>query len=447
MTPDQRRQQIQQRKAPVESSTDRPAVHKIWVREGWRYDPVWQVPIEALVLNVDNKRFGAERDLVETKLGRSLDPANNPDDDKSIVAILCDSSLDVDLEQGVAVGTPSKDFLALREDWLTRKQAEPIWIRPDGTVRNGNRRLAMLKRLRADGSDQNWVEAIILDPDDIDETELFRMEQREQLTENFKKRYQDVNALLALREAAEQEGIYWEDRESVEAIASRLKHYAGRDDAGYAFKQLNAIRAVDAYLTFIGVPGRYSLVTRQVEVFREAGICLSTYDEEPDEQYELMRAAFAFIQAGKTYLDLRKLRKMFGQDRDLFDQMLAEIEVRETESGWTDAESSAEVDSPDLAVVTSPESDDEDTYDDTPPTVAPHGYPKDQVGDAVDEALDTFDASLLDISAQLSQALARLRAVRLETLPEVLAGDGAGTVRARLEEIRDWVQAALAEDT
>ena len=87
-------------------------------------------------------------------------------------------------------GNPSKNYESLRSDWLKRKQETPFWIRPDGTVRNGNRRLAVIHRLRADvGVEGNdWVEVVILDPKDINEDDLFEMEQREQLTENLKVR-------------------------------------------------------------------------------------------------------------------------------------------------------------------------------------------------------------------------------------------------------------------
>ena len=304
MTPEQRIADIEARKRPViQDGTE--IQHKIWIRDAWAYRPVYDVPIERLVLNVENKRFSSERELVEHKLGRPLDPSNNPADEESIVAILCDSSLDVDLERGVAVGHPSKDFSALHDDWVTRGQAEPLWIRPDGTVRNGNRRLAMLKRRRLEGADTHWVQAIILDGDDVDESELFRMEQREQLTENFKKRYQDVNALLALRDAAELEGVDWDDPDSMAQAATTLQHYAGRDDPAYASKQLYAVRALDKYLDYINAPGRYSLATKQVEVFREVGLCMSSFEDEPDQQFEIVQAAFAFVQAGCKYGEIR----------------------------------------------------------------------------------------------------------------------------------------------
>jgi len=409
------------------------------------YFPIWDVPIEDLILNVDNKRFGAERDLVEGKLGRKLDPANNPLDDQSVVAILCDASLDVDLERGVAVGTESKDYLALREDWLSRKQAEPIWIRPDGTVRNGNRRLAVLKRLRRDGHDINWVEAIILDEEELDEAELFRMEQREQLTENFKKRYGDINALLALRQAAELENVDWQDPESLREVARRLKHYAGRDDATYALTQLQAVRAVDAYLEHIGVPNRYSLASRQVEVFREVGKCMSVFEDEPEDGYELVDAAFAFVQAGKNHLDLRVLRKIFLNDRERFYAMVTAVQEAEASAGWRSDEPTGDVDSPGLDVVTAPNDDERDDERVEPEAVAPTGYPKTKVGRVIDAGLDGYAATLLDVTTQLRQALARLEAIDRKQLQAAVDDDGGERVMELVRAIATWGAQALSE--
>jgi hypothetical protein len=444
VTPEQRVADINDRRQPA-GPPDRQAQHKVWVRDAWTYYPVWEVPIERLVLNVDNKRFGAEKELVEYRLGRPLDPANNPNDEESIISILSDSSLDVDLERGIAVGTPSKDYLALQEDWQTRGQAEPLWIRPDGTVRNGNRRLAMLKRLRDTGFDINWVDVIILPLSQIDESELFRMEQREQLTENFKKRYQDVNALLALRDAAELENIDWESQESIATVATRLKHYAGRDDAAYASKQLYAVRALDAYLGYIGAPQRYSLANKQVEVFREVGLCMSTYADEPEQQFELLQAAFAFVQAGRNYTDIRQLRKLFGTDRELFAAMMAEVQETEETSGWDPEQTEPDVEYPELSAATAPETEDEEDGQDevvSTDVVGPTNYPKQQVSNVIDGTLDRFAASALDVQKQLNQALARLQAVDLDTLGALQDANRESAVES-ISVIEVWLRQAL----
>jgi hypothetical protein len=329
----------------------------------------------------------------------------------------------------------------LREDWLRRRQAEPLWIRPDGVVRNGNRRLAMLKRLRREGHDISWVEAIVLEPTDVDEAELFRMEQREQLAENFKKRYADINALLALKEAADLEGIDWDDPASVREMAARLKHYAGRDDAAYALVQLQAVRAVTAYLAHLNVPGRYSLATGQVEVFREVGKCMSMFEDEPEDGYELVLAAFAFVQAGKKYQQLRALRKMFSEDRERFRELVRDVQAAEQSAGWSPDQQPGEVVSADMDIMTAQADEDEP---DEPEAVAPAGYPKHDVAPIIDRALDAYAATLLDVTTQLTQALSRLRAVEPAALASATAGDGAPQVRALVDAIAEWAEAARA---
>lgn len=73
MIAEERLQLIAARKQPAERGRER-----LWARDAWREFPVWQVPVEALILNVDNRRFAAERTLIEEKLGHELDPENNP---------------------------------------------------------------------------------------------------------------------------------------------------------------------------------------------------------------------------------------------------------------------------------------------------------------------------------------------------------------------------------
>ena|GEM_PF-1245610 len=444
VTPEDRTAYIEARKQSVIGYGNQQAQYPVWVRDAQKYYPIWEVPLEALALNVDNKRFSAERDLVQRGLGRPLDPANRLEDEESIIAILCDSTLEVDIDRGIAVGTPSKDFKALSEDWAKRGQMEPLWIRPDGTVRNGNRRLAMLKRLRNSGIDvKEWIQAIILKPADVDEKELFRMEQREQLAENFKKRYQDVNALLALREAAENEDIDWDDPQSIQRVAGILKHFAGRDDAGYAAKQLYAIKAIDRYLAYVNASGQYSLAMRQVEVFREVGICMSTYQDDPDELAELLQAAFAFVQSGRNYGDIRRLRHLFGNNRSLFDDMAHRIFQIEEDSSWDPDGAGAAAEPPELSVATAPEDEDEVDGAEYDPEVSTGStsYPRREVDSVIRGTLDRFTAVNLDIKEQIDQAASRLEAVNLVQL-EGLRGSERDEAKATIALIAEWIRTA-----
>ena len=286
--------------------------HRLWCKDEWREIPVYRVPVEALLLNVENRRFAADKTLVESLIGHPLDPENNPDDEASVIAILLDSGLEVDGNR--VKGHPTRDTESLQDDWLRRKQETPFWIRPDGTVRNGNRRLAVIKRLQVEGGDDGleWVETLVLDPDEIDEEDLFKMEQREQLTENLKVRYTDINLLLALREAAILERIDWADDDSLGAVAGALQLAAG-GDKGYAEIQLRAIRHMDAYLDDQEKSGEYHLLLRQVERFRDVGRMMAKIQTDyPEDAPDMLRIAFAAIQAGNPHGDIRVLRNIFS---------------------------------------------------------------------------------------------------------------------------------------
>ena len=215
---------VSARKNLISSTPSTGSDARLWVLGQWKNIPVLRVPVSALVLNIDNRRFAAERQLFEQQLGHSLDPENSEDDALSVEAILLDRDLVLDGSR--VVGKPNKDYVALRQDWQRRKQETPFWILADGSVRNGNRRLAMLRRLqREEGAEgYEYVEAVVLDTLGINELAIFEMEQREQLTEDYKVRYTDINLLLAIKAAAEDKEIDWYDDESISTVAGELQH-------------------------------------------------------------------------------------------------------------------------------------------------------------------------------------------------------------------------------
>jgi hypothetical protein len=438
MIADERRRMIGQRK----ETTDRK--ERLWCKDNWLLFEVVRVPVEALLLNVDNRRFAAERKLMEEKLGHSLDPENSADDELSVISILLDTSLDVDGNR--VGGQSSKDSEGLREDWQRRKQERPFWIRPDGTVRNGNRRLAMLKRLRSDGGldGTEWVDAIILDPSAINEHDLFEMEQREQLTEDFKVRYTDINLLLALRDAAISRNIDWGDAESTERVAAELQHAAGGDKA-YAVIQLQAIRYMDAYLEDSNAPGQYQKLLRQVERFRDVGKVMSTVETEyPDDAADMLRLTFAMIRAGMPHDDIRSIKKMFIEDRSRYEQLLRGIEGEE--QSWQPPADSQLAD-PNLTSDTeSGEAElDEDNVD--PPGPVVPNYPASKVKTRITNAIDGFRAAsslanTLDVASTLEQVVNRLNALSSEpgTMENALRGDNSAEVRNLIVQVMAWIR-------
>jgi hypothetical protein len=435
MTADQRRRMIADRKETIE---------RLWCKDDWQLFDVFRVPAEALLLNVDNRRFAAERKLMEEKLGHPLDPENATDDETSVISILLDTSLDVDGNK--VVGQGSKGYEALKSDWQRRKQERPFWIRPDGTVRNGNRRLAMLKRLRSEGGldGTEWVDAIILDPSTINEHDLFEMEQREQLTEDFKVRYTDINLLLALRDAAITRNVDWADPASIERVAGELQHVAGGDDKAYAVIQLQAIRYMDAYLEDSNAPGEYQKLLRQVERFRDVGKVMSQVESEyPDDAADMLRLTFAMIRAGMPHDDIRSIRKMFIHDRQRYEQLLHGIEG--DEQAWQPS-TEAQLADPNLAA-DMPDGNGENDVE--PPGPVVPNYPGAKVKTRINNAIDGFRAAsslatTLDVASALEQVMSRLNALASDpnTLESALLGDNATAVRKLIQDVIEWTRNA-----
>ena len=367
---------------------------RLWCKGRWRDFPVMLVPVDALLLNADNRRFAAERTLMESKLGHPLDPENSEDDEISVISILLDTGSEVD--GNLVKGTPSRDYEGLKADWLRRKQASPFWIRPDGTVRNGNRRLAMLKRLRNDGiTGTEWVEAVVFNPgnpDNIDEHDLFQMEQREQLTEDFKVRYTDMNLLLTLRQAAIESGIDWFDPESIKKVAGQLQEVAGGNQA-YATIQLRAIKYMDAYLEDADAPGQYHKLLRQVERFRDIGKTMSwVEDNYQDDVTDMLQLMFAAVRAGNPHDDIRVIRKMFLEARDRYERL--QMHVAQDESEWEQTGSRG-IGDPDLSTEAD-ESGYEDEDGEREPPIKTPGYPQEQVQRRIKNAIDGYQADQLE---------------------------------------------------
>lgn len=411
---------------------------RLWAKGSWEDLEVHRVPVDGLLLNIDNRRFAAERKLLEEKLGHSLDVENSPADEMSVISILLDSGWDV--RDGGVVGKPSADYLSLKTDWLARHQETPFWIRPDGLVRNGNRRLAMLKRLQTEMGRDGFevVEAIILKPGDVDEQQLFEMEQREQLTENLKVRYTDINLLLALRDAAAAEGVDWADSDDIDRVAGRLQQVAGGDKA-YALIQLHAIKYMDAYLSDSGQPGEYQKLLRQVERFRDVGKVMNRIEEGyPDDATDVLRLAFSAIKSGATHGEIRGIRKVFLEDRGRYEELLGA--VQQDEQQWADA-TGEQLGDPDLAI----SNEGEDAQEDEEPGPVVPNYPGQRVRTRIQNAIDGLHAAANDdVSSILEQVVNRLQPLidERDRLGMALKSEDSEDVRQSLAKVIEWADRA-----
>jgi len=430
---------VNERTEAIANAPTENAEARLWVLGEWQNFRVVRVPVSALVLNIDNRRFAAERQLFEEQLGHSLDAETSSIDGLSVEAILLDKDLQLDGDR--IVGKPGKDYLALRQDWRRRNQESPFWVRPDGTVRNGNRRLAMLRRLhREEGAGgYEYVDAVVLDSDDINEIAMFEMEQREQLTEDYKVRYTDINLLLAIKDAAEDKDIDWYDDDSIVEVAGELQHVMS-NNKNYAVVQLYAIKYMNEYLDDLALPTRYDKLIGQIERFRDVGRIMRTVEsDDPDRAPSMLDVLFAAVNAGMTHLEIRKIRSMFTNDRDEFDRLADAI--REAEGEWVQPADEEALADPE---VVDDEVDDPEAVGDQPEPPGPMvtNYPRDTVKDTFHDAMDLHEATkndnVLKTVKEVNNRLLVLTGSDHDRLgPALAAGDTPG-LREAVSVMVEW---------
>ena len=429
------------RRKLISSTTSEGPDARLWVLGEWKNMPVVRVPVSALVLNIDNRRFAVERQLFEQQLGHSLDPENSEEDTLSVEAILLDRDLQVDGDR--VVGKPGKDYEALRQDWQRRRQESPFWIRDDGTVRNGNRRLAMLRRLqREEGAGgYEYVEAVVLDHLKINEIAIFEMEQREQLTEDYKVRYTDINLLLAVKAAAEDKSIDWYDTEGIVRVAGELQHVM-RNNPSYAIVQLYAIKYMNEYLADLGEAGRYDKLIGTIERFRDVGRIMRAVEaDDPDQAPAMLDVLFAAVNAGLTYLEIRQIRRLFNNDRDEFDKVVERI--RKAEQKWEQPKEQHALGEPE---VVNDGAEDPDTADDTPEAPGPvvTNYPKDDVKGIFYDAVDRHESAqikdVLRVVKEINNRLEALISANADRLGPALAMDEAPALREAVSAMSLWFE-------
>ena len=425
---------VEQRVKAIAEAPMTGSQQRLWVLGEWKDEPIKRVPVTALVLNIDNRRFAAERKLFEEQLGHVLDPENSEDDALSVEAILLDRHLHVDGKR--VVGTPGKDYLALRQDWQRRQQESPFWIRPDGTVRNGNRRLAMLRRLGLEegASGYEYVDAVVLDTSAVNEIAMFEMEQREQLTEDYKVRYTDINLLLAIKDAADDLEIDWYDDASIVTVAGKLQHVM-RDNQGYAIVQLYAIKYMDEYLDDLDQQGQYDKLMGQIERFRDVGKTMRKIEnEDPERAAPMLGVMFAAINASMTHLKIREVRRLYREDVDAFDRLAAAID--DAEGKWVQPSTEDPLGYPEVVDEEPVDDENDESYEPPGPVVT--NYPQEEVREVFDDALDSHQASqnedLVKVVKEVNHRLLALS--ERSELRQALADDA--DLRAAVDIMLEW---------
>lgn len=297
----------------------------------------------------------------------------------------------------------------------------------------------MLRRLhREEGAGNEYVNAVVLDSNTIDEIAMFEMEQREQLTEDYKVRYTDINLLLAIKDAADDKEIDWFDDESIVQVAGQLQHVM-RNSNQYAIVQLYAIRYMDAYLSDLGQEGNYDKLIGQIERFRDVGkIMRQIRSEDSDREHTMLDVLFAAINAGQTHLEIRKIRNLFKDDPTAFEILAARI--ADAEDRWSIHPESGSLGDPEI--IDMEYDDDFETDDDLfePPGPIVTNYPEEDVKSAFDDARDKLQVSrtndTLKTVSEINNRLNILAKPGINNLAKAL-------IDAKSTELRDAVDSML----
>ena len=348
--------------------------------------PVYRLPTTLLRFNIRNGRFAAEyRELVK-KEGRELDPEKAGDVEK-IKKLL--------LEANEKYKEAAK---ILKDDLQKVGQRTPGVVTFDGSLINGNRRMAVFDELRKETGDEKWrfLEVSRLPPD-ASERDVWRIEAGLQFSREERLDYGPVNELLKFREGIKA-GL------SPKEIAATLYGGFTEDDIKRDLKRLEMI---DTFLLFIRKPGHYKTI--QDRGWHEHFIDLQNFLESKKakgvsaaELLKIQKYAFDLIKNDVSHLKLRKLGNIMGESKAK-EHLLKEI------------------DKPAIVAIISPKQDlmVQPKHDPAPPQ--PHGKDSPTV-QLFDDAIDIADAAEQSGKPRvlLNRALTNLKGIDLAMLK---AGD------------------------
>jgi hypothetical protein len=207
-------------------------------------------------------------------------------------------------------------FTRLLKDIQERDQLRPGVTKFDGGVVDGNRRLAVLRRLHNAHPHVNrygFFETVIL-PKDTSHEDLWKIEAGLQLGKDDRWNYSPVNELLKIREGIQlfSRLLGEQKRPGKTAVELVAQAIPGRD-VGQIQEMADRLSLIDDYLRFIEKPNQYDMVGRRSERFLEAN---RVYTAAKNQQYDPKK--LAKLQAVLFYLVHQDLMDNW-ELRDIYD--------------------------------------------------------------------------------------------------------------------------------
>lgn len=195
------------------------------------------LPWTLLQYNHENSRFNLEIREEELRISRKLDPTDSEDVEKIKELLLADKT----------------EATKLREDLeKIGEQTEVAAISFDGVVVNGNRRMATLEQLHKKAPAGKWEKLwVVRLPQDISDSDLWKIEAGLQLSKERVAGYGPVNNLLMINEG-KKAGL------KNDQIAASMYGWTEKQ----VESDLERLNLIDIFLMFFGQPENYGLIKK-----------------------------------------------------------------------------------------------------------------------------------------------------------------------------------------
>lgn len=256
------------------------------------YD-VYTVPISLLNYNFNNTRIRADLEAYLFSHKEKID-SENKIQQKTVQHILLNSE---------HIGEEATRVL--EKDLKSKGQLDPAISTPDGTLIDGNRRLAILKKLHEETNQDKFshMEICVL-PETATEDDLKELEMRMQMSFQFKIPYGLINTALEFREL--HSNLKW-DYHKIELATNQ--HYKESEIK----KMIEIINLIDEYLVELPPKGRnkkqYRLAEKGWESFKNLQSYLRWSKENSDNKTTTFRKRFGFqiiADSTSTFRDVRR---------------------------------------------------------------------------------------------------------------------------------------------
>lgn len=277
--------------------------YKVKIYNDTNFDPleIYKVPVKILKYNFDNVRISAEKAKVEQdRSGVPLNPMNESDQ-KLVEQVLLTSKF--------YSKTATEDLL---EDIKKKGLEEPAIVTIDGVIWNGNRRIAILNKLRHDTGEQKYDYVNIVRLPALSFKELKKLERRLQMQKDWKQSYGPIQTRLDIRQSL---------KDSSWTVPEIIASYGGRYDKDDLEKMREEIDLIDEYLVRIKRPKDYALIELAdkgggVETFTAIRDILKSEEKKQTkgiEQEKIKLACFRIKHHPEsTYEHLRDFRKVLN---------------------------------------------------------------------------------------------------------------------------------------